>query len=292
MSTPAVFTTVAAMRAAVRAWRAAGERVALVPTMGALHAGHVSLVDLARSRADRVIVSIFVNPTQFAPTEDFSRYPRTLDADVAKLAGRADGVLHPHVDEMYPEGFCTTVSLQGPAVAGLEDRFRPTHFAGVATVVAKLLLQALPDIAVFGEKDYQQLAVIRRMVHDLDIPTEILGGPTLRDADGLALSSRNVYLTPPERAVAPTLHRALQVAAAALSAGHASAPVLRQARETVTAAGFEVDYLELRDAASLAPIETVVGVEGRLLVAARLGKTRLIDNIAVAPHILGVAKLV
>jgi pantoate--beta-alanine ligase len=292
MSKVAVFTTVAAMRAAVKAWRAAGERVALVPTMGALHAGHVSLVELARQRADRVIVSIFVNPTQFAPNEDFARYPRTFEADLARLDGRADAVFHPAADEVYPEGFCTTVSLGGPAVAGLEDRFRPTHFAGVATVVAKLLLQALPDVAIFGEKDYQQLAVIRRMARDLDIPVEILGGPTLRDTDGLALSSRNAYLTPQERAAAPVLHQALSRAAQGLTAGLAAAPVLQEARDLVTGAGFELDYLELRDAGSLAPIADVEGAEGRLLVAARLGRTRLIDNLAVDPHIQADPKLV
>jgi pantoate--beta-alanine ligase len=292
MSEPRIFSTVADLREAVRGWRMAGDRVALVPTMGALHAGHVSLVELARTQAERVVVSIFVNPTQFAPNEDFARYPRTLEADLATLGGRADGILHPDAREMYPEGFCTTVSLMGPAAAVLEDRFRPTHFAGVATVVAKLLLQAQPDVAVFGEKDFQQLAVIRRLVRDLDIPVEVLGAPTLRDADGLALSSRNVYLSAPERDLAPLLHRTLGALASTLTAGGDAASLLQAARETLTTAGFDLDYLELRDAATLAPIDGVRDAEGRLLVAARLGKTRLIDNVAVAPHISGHGKLV
>ena len=290
--TVAIFQTVSEMRAAVRGWRAAGQRVSLVPTMGALHAGHVSLVELARTRADRVIVTIFVNPTQFAPNEDFSRYPRTFEADLQMLGGRADGIFHPDVAEMYAEGFATTISLQGPATAGLEDRFRPTHFSGVATVVAKLLLQALPDVAIFGEKDFQQLAVIRRMVRDLDIPVEITGAPTMREADGLALSSRNVYLSAQERAAAPALQRALQEAAANLRAGMVGAEALDRARKAVTSAGFELDYLELRDAASLGPVGADAASNGRLLVAARLGKTRLIDNSPVTPHIQGAAKLV
>ena len=293
MTNPAIFSTVADLRAAVRDWRARGERIALVPTMGALHAGHISLVELAKTRAERVLVSIFVNPTQFAPNEDFSRYPRTFEADLDKLraAGTA-GVLYPDIGEMYPAGFCTAISLEGPATAGLEDRFRPTHFAGVALIVAKLLLQALPDVAIFGEKDFQQLAVIRSMVRDLDIPVEILGAPTMREADGLAMSSRNVYLSAQERAAAPTLHRSLREAADALLAGGAPATVLAKARAKVTAAGFALDYLELRDAASLAPLEALAGSVGRLLVAARIGKTRLIDNIAVTPRMSDAPKSV
>ena len=293
MTNPDIFSTVADLRAAVRGWRAKGERIALVPTMGALHAGHISLVELAKSRAERVLVSIFVNPTQFAPTEDFSRYPRTFEADLDKLraAGTA-GVLYPDVAEMYPEGFCTSVTLEGPATAGLEDRFRPTHFAGVALIVAKLLLQALPDVAIFGEKDFQQLAVIRRMVRDLDIPVEILGGSTMREADGLAMSSRNVYLSAEERATAPVLHRSLREAAAALLAGASPAAVLEKARADVVGAGFALDYLELRDSGSLAPLEALADREGRLLVAARIGKTRLIDNLAVGARMSDAAKSV
>ncbi|MGO9943377.1 MAG: pantoate--beta-alanine ligase, partial [Rhodoblastus sp.] len=201
---PQIFRDIASMRAAVAQWRAAGEKIALVPTMGALHAGHISLVQAAREKARRTIVSIFVNPTQFAAGEDFSAYPRTFDADLAKLAeARADGCFAPQPGEIYPEGFSTKVTPGGPALAGLEDRFRPDHFPGVALVVAKLLNQAQADFAFFGEKDFQQLAVIRRIVADLDIPTRIFGVETLREADGLAMSSRNIYLEAEERAQAP-----------------------------------------------------------------------------------------
>jgi pantoate--beta-alanine ligase len=212
---------VASLRRALAGWRRAGERVALVPTMGALHEGHLALVRLARTEAEKVVVSIFVNPTQFAPNEDFSAYPRTLDEDLTKLAGLADLVFTPAADEMYPPGSATTVSVAGPATVGLEDRFRPTHFAGVATVVAKLLVQALPDVAIFGEKDFQQLKVIARMARDLHLPVSIRGGVTEREPDGLALSSRNRYLSPAERARAPRLHRALREGAAAIRAGAA-----------------------------------------------------------------------
>jgi pantoate--beta-alanine ligase len=272
MSAPAIARTVPELRALVAGWRAAGERVALVPTMGALHAGHVSLTRLARARAERVVTSIFVNPTQFAPNEDFGKYPRTFEADVEKLAASGvDAVYAPGAADMYPDGFATTVSLDGPARAGLEDRFRPTHFAGVATVVAKLFTQARPDSAVFGEKDFQQLAVIRRMARDLDLDVEIVGAPTVREPDGLAMSSRNVYLDAAQRATAPTLHRALTEAARRIAAG-----------EAFEKAGFELDYLELRDAASLAPPAADAAGPLRLLVAARIGATRLIDNLHAA----------
>ena len=219
---PALLPDIAALRSQVRLWRKAGESVALVPTMGVLHAGHISLVELAKTRAQRVVATIFVNPTQFAPTEDFSKYPRTLEADVAKLAeAGADAAFTPNAENMYPPGFCTTITLRGPATADLEDRFRPTHFQGVATVVAKLLLQALPDVAIFGEKDFQQLAVIRQLTSDLDIPVEILGGPTVREADGLAMSSRNVSLSEDERAAAPRLHRCMSKAAQRIHDGEA-----------------------------------------------------------------------
>ncbi len=269
------------MRAFVRARRMAGERIGLVPTMGALHDGHLSLVEVARRQAERVIATVFVNPTQFGPTEDFSRYPRTLAADREKLARvAADLVFAPAVEEMYPYGFCTTVALDGPAKADLEDRFRPSHFAGVATVVAKLLNQAQADLAVFGEKDYQQLLVIRAMARDLDIPTRIIGSPTLREPDGLAMSSRNVYLTAEDRARAPALHRALSEAARRISAGEEIDPAIGWAREAVASAGFGIDYIEARDA------ETLTRAEShdrpiRILAAARLGTTRLIDNVAV-----------
>ena len=277
-----VFRTVAHLRTQVRAWRAAGETVALVPTMGALHRGHVALIEEGRRRATRVIASIFVNPAQFAPTEDFAAYPRTFEDDLAKLAGvHTDGCFAPSVDEMYPPGFCTTVTLGGPATADLEDRFRPTHFAGVATVVAKLLNQAVPDVAVFGEKDFQQLLVIRTMARDLDMPVEIVGLPTVREADGLALSSRNVYLSREERAIAPSLHDALQVCASELRADVERSDAVAKARHAVERAGFAVDYIEARDANTLAPPANGVKGSLRLLVAAKLGRTRLIDNIGI-----------
>lgn len=279
MSEIGVLTSVDALRAQLARWRRAGETVALVPTMGALHAGHASLAQIAQRRARRVIVSIFVNPTQFAPNEDFSAYPRTFEADRAKLAEiGVDAIFAPQPAAMYPEGFATTVSLQGPAAAGLEDRFRPTHFAGVATIVAKLLIQTMPDLAIFGEKDFQQLAVIRQLARDLDLPVEIAGAPTLREPDGLAMSSRNVYLSAQERATAPILHRTLLEAARAIAAGEDAAAVLARGAETIAAHGFALDYLEWRDAASLgAPDRTRAS---RLLTAARLGRTRLIDNVA------------
>ena len=272
---------VATLRRALAGWRRAGERIALVPTMGALHEGHLALVRLARAECERVVVSIFVNPTQFAPNEDFSAYPRTLDEDLAKLAGLADLVFTPAADEMYPPGSATTVSVAGPATVGLEDRFRPTHFAGVATVVAKLLVQALPDVAIFGEKDFQQLKVIARMARDLHLPVSILGGATMREPDGVALSSRNRYLSPAERAVAPRLHHALQEGAAAIRAGAAPAEAAAEAAAALAASGFAVDYVAARDAETLEPVASPAAGPVRLLAAARLGRTRLIDNIAV-----------
>lgn len=272
---------VATLRAIVVAWRAAGERIALVPTMGALHAGHLSLVDAAKQRAGRTILSIFVNPTQFAPGEDFTAYPRAFARDVAAFAAAGgDLVFAPEVETIYPADFATTVLVGGPAKAGLEDKFRPDHFAGVATVVAKLFQQCRPDLAVFGEKDYQQLKVIARMVRDLDLGVEIVPAPTLRAKDGLALSSRNEYLSPEERARAPLLYAALLRCREALRNGSALETTLATARGTLATAGFAVDYLEARHAETLAPV-----VEGeapvRLLAAAQLGATRLIDNIAV-----------
>lgn len=210
MTTPPIVRTVPDLRARVAAWRAAGERVAVVPTMGALHAGHISLLDVARGRADRVIATVFVNPTQFAPHEDFDRYPRDEAADAAKLAAGGCNLLYaPDRSVMYPEGFSTVVEVAG-VTAPLEGAFRPHFFAGVATVVAKLLIQAGADVAVFGEKDYQQLLLIRRMARDLDLPVEIVGAPTLREADGLAMSSRNAYLSAEERAVAARLNVVLR----------------------------------------------------------------------------------
>lgn len=282
MSLPAILDTVADLRRQTRAWRAAGETIALVPTMGALHAGHISLVRLARTRAQRVIVTIFVNPTQFAPNEDFSKYPRTFEADRQKLTEvGADAIYAPQAIEMYPQGFATTVSLAGPALAGLEDRFRPTHFAGVATVVAKLQIQASPDIAIYGEKDFQQLAVIRQMTRDLDLPMDILGGETMRETDGLALSSRNVYLTEEQRRIAPLLNATMRESARRIRAGEDARAVLAQGRSVIADAGFALDYLELRDAVTLGAPDVASGVPLRMLVAAKIGATRLIDNIPV-----------
>jgi pantoate--beta-alanine ligase len=274
--------TIAVLRERIRGWRASGESVALVPTMGALHAGHLSLVDEARKRAVRVVVTIFVNPTQFGPTEDYAKYPRTLASDLVKLAeAETDLCFAPAADEMYPQGFATTVNVEGPAKADLEDRFRPEHFCGVATIVAKLLNQAQADVAVFGEKDYQQLLVIRRLARDLDIATQILSGPTLREPDGLAMSSRNVYLSARERAVAPTLYRELQICARSIAGGAPIDCAVAAARDAVAAAGFIIDYLEARHAETLARVESAWAEPLRLLVAARIGATRLIDNLAV-----------
>jgi pantoate--beta-alanine ligase len=275
--------TVVTLRRNVARWRDAGATVALVPTMGALHAGHLALVRLARRRADRVVVSIFVNPAQFAPTEDFSSYPRTFAADLALLAEeKADLVWAPQsVGVMYPDGFATRIVPEGPARAGLEDAFRPDFFKGVATVVAKLFTQTMPDIAVFGEKDYQQLKVVTRMARDLDLPVRVIGAPTVRERDGLALSSRNVYLTADERAVAPVLCRVLRLCAAKIAQVRPIATILSEGREAITRAGFALDYLEARHAETLAPVRSVKDGPVRLLVAARIGKTRLIDNIGV-----------
>ena len=273
---------VAELRRTVAGWRAAGERIGLVPTMGALHAGHMALVAAAQRQCRRVVVSIFVNPKQFAPAEDLSTYPRPIEDDLAKLtAAEADLVFMPPVEEMYPAGFATTIGLGGPA-RGLEGDQRPGHFDGVATVVAKLLIQAAPDIACFGEKDYQQLLVVRHMVRDLNLPLEIVGVPTVREPDGIALSSRNVYLSAEERRVAPTLNRVMREAAAAIVARAPPAPVLDRAIATLSEAGFSVEYLALRDAATLAPLADTPGHPARLLAAVHLGRTRLIDNIPVA----------
>ncbi len=279
----AVARSVAALREAVADWRARRESVGLVPTMGAIHKGHLALVEAARAGCGRVVASLFVNPKQFGPAEDFAAYPRDEAADLAAFEGAGvDLVFMPPVEEMYPAGFATTVHLEGPA-ADLEGAHRPGHFDGVATVVAKLLLQCLPDAAYFGEKDYQQLTVVRRLVRDLDIPVRIEGVPTVREADGLALSSRNVYLSPAERGIAPLLHRTLENAAAAIrQRPDAVATALARGLAALSAAGFAVDYLELRNADDLTAMARLTG-PARLLVAARLGRTRLIDNIPVAP---------
>lgn len=282
ISKPQVIRAIAPLRAWVSRVRAEGETVALVPTMGALHKGHLALVRLARRRADRVVVSIFVNPTQFGSTEDFSSYPRTWDADIAALSQLSvDAIWAPNVATMYPEGFAARIVPGGPADAGLEDKFRPHFFGGVCTVVAKLLLQVAPDFATFGEKDYQQLKVVTAMARDLDIPTRIIGLPTVREKDGLAMSSRNAYLSADERAIAPTLYRVLQNCAAQLTTGQSLAEVLGEGEAEIERAGFAVDYLEARHAETLAKIATMADGPVRLLVAAKLGRTRLIDNIAV-----------
>ena len=279
---PTIVRTVPALRRAIEGLRAKKATTALVPTMGALHDGHVSLVRLAKRRAKRVIVSIFVNPTQFAPTEDFGSYPRTWKADVAKLAAEGvDLIWNPDVKTMYPEDFATRIVPEGPATAGLEDRFRPHFFGGVATVVGKLFTQCRPDFAIFGEKDFQQLRVVTRMAGDLDLGVKVIGSRTVREHDGLAMSSRNVYLSPEERQVAPLLYRAMKESAKRLRAGDEVEAAMAVGRELITSAGFVLDYFEARHAATLAPIASLKGGPIRILVAARLGKTRLIDNIGV-----------
>jgi pantoate--beta-alanine ligase len=271
-----------ALQSALSAFRNTRQSIALVPTMGALHAGHLELVRLAQRRASRVVVSIFVNPTQFAPHEDLATYPRTFKRDVAALTKlKVDVVWAPGPIVMYPEGFATRVAPEGPALAGLEDKFRPHFFGGVATVVAKLFTQCRPDFAMFGQKDYQQLRVVTRMAKDLDLGVTVVGVPTIREEDGLALSSRNVYLSADERAAAPTLYRVLRQSAKRIKAGGATSKVLADGRKEIAEAGFAVDYLEARHAETLAPIAAKKDGPIRLLVAAKIGKTRLIDNIAV-----------
>jgi pantoate--beta-alanine ligase len=274
--------TIADLRSHIALWREAGERVGLVPTMGALHDGHLALVRAALAERDRVVATIFVNPKQFAPNEDLAAYPRREAADLAMLqAAGVALVFMPAVAEIYPPGFATTVR-----VAGLTDclcgAHRAGHFDGVATVVTKLLIQSLPDAAYFGEKDYQQLLVVRRLVRDLDIPVQIAGVPTVREADGLALSSRNAYLSPEERRTAPELARGLRRIAAALSAEPDAV-----ARETARGiadleeAGFTVDYLEIREAETLAPVTAEIAAPARAFAAVHLGRTRLIDNLPI-----------
>lgn len=279
---PRVAKTVKAVREAVADWRKRKQPVALVPTMGALHAGHISLVKAARRSAKRVVVSIFVNPTQFGPNEDFARYPRTFESDLDQLAeAGVDLVFAPDVAEIYPPGFSTKVVPEGPASVGLDDKFRPGHFEGVATVVAKLFTSVTPDIAIFGDKDYQQLQVIKTMARDLHLPVKVIGTPIVREKDGLALSSRNAYLSLNERSAAPALYAALKEAAKAIAGGAPVEAALSRGRTRIAAAGFKLDYLEARDAATLAPPDPSRKSKIRLLVAARLGKTRLIDNVPV-----------
>ncbi len=277
-----IASTIFAVRQQVEAWKRDGHKVALVPTMGALHAGHVSLVRAARRRRAKVVTSIFVNPTQFAPTEDFSKYPRTFDSDCAMLAdAQCDLVYAPTPAEIYPDGFATTIALAGPAKAGLEDAFRPTHFEAVATVVAKLFTQVRPDIAIFGEKDYQQLMVVTRMARDLDLGVRVIGAPTVREKDGLAMSSRNRYLSPDERARAVLVPDSLKAAIAAIRSGTMPDAAAASAAAQLTAAGYVVDYVAVRNAQTLAPVSGLQDGPLRILIAAKLGRTRLIDNMAV-----------
>lgn len=283
MSGVPIVRTKAELRRIVSGWRAAGDRIAVVPTMGALHEGHMSLVRAALAAAERTIVTLFVNPKQFNNPEDLAKYPRTEQADAALLAPvGADMLYAPNAEEIYPAGFATTVSVTGVS-EGLCGAHRPGHFDGVATVVAKLFLQTGADLGFFGEKDFQQLHVVRRMASDLDIAIEVVGCPTVREADGLALSSRNVRLTAAERTIAPRLARILTSTSERLAWGTDAAPILDAARAEIMAAGFrDVEYLELRTEADLAPIAQV-DRPARLLVAAWLGDVRLIDNVRVAP---------
>jgi pantoate--beta-alanine ligase len=277
-----IVRTIPALRRAVARWRDKGETIALVPTMGALHAGHLSLVKLARRRGRRVMVSIFVNPAQFAPNEDLASYPRTFDDDAAALGeAGVDLIWAPAVETMYGRDFATRIVPEGPAKVGLEDAFRPHFFAGVAIVVSKLLIQCAPDVAVFGEKDFQQLKVITRLALDLDLPVKIVGAPIVRERDGLAMSSRNAYLSAAERAAAPALYRVLTQCAAAIKRGEHLPRVLDDGSAEIESAGFRVDYLEARNAETLGKVASAADGPLRLLAAARIGQTRLIDNVAV-----------
>ena len=278
---PKLVRTIAALRRETARWRAEGLTYAVVPTMGAIHSGHTHLVTEGLKRADRVITTIFVNPKQFAANEDLGKYPRDEDGDVRKL-GKAGThlIFSPTPDEMYPAGAATTITLTGPAKVGLEDRFRPHFFDGVATVVAKLFIQTGADFAMFGEKDYQQLKVVTRMASDLDIPIEVIGVPTVREDDGLAKSSRNVYLTKTERQQAITIYRSLQTAAERIRSGINPQSATRSATRMLMAQGFKVDYVTARNAESLA-IPQHRNEPLRLIAAAWLGKTRLIDNVGV-----------
>jgi pantoate--beta-alanine ligase len=276
--------TIADLRSHIAPWRKSGQRVGLVPTMGALHAGHMALVRAAQDECHSVVVTIFVNPKQFAPSEDLNLYPRREATDLQMLrSAGVDLVFIPAVEEVYPPAFSTTVRVAG-LTEGLCGEHRSGHFDGVATVVTKLLIQALPDAAYFGEKDYQQLMMVRRLAHDLDIPVRIVGVPTVREADGLALSSRNAYLSPAERRIAPSLARTLQrIADAVAQRPGAVALELAGGLTELETAGFAVEYLEIRDAETLAPVTAEMVADSRVFAAVRLGRTRLIDNMPIAP---------
>ena len=280
-----VVRTIKDLRKQIAKWREAGKSSALVPTMGALHDGHLSLVKLAHKQADRVVVSIFVNPAQFAPTEDLARYPRDEAGDLAKLDSvDVDLVWAPSVAEMYGPSFATRIVPEG-AAEGLEGEFRPHHFGGVATVCCKLFSQVTPDVAIFGQKDYQQLCVLKQMVRDLNLPLELIGAPTKRETDGLALSSRNAYLTADERKIAPALYKTISELAEAVAKGADIAATTASAKSKLLAAGFKkIDYIEVRTAETLSALATTTAPKGqdlRVLAAAHLGKTRLIDNVGV-----------
>jgi pantoate--beta-alanine ligase len=280
-----IVRTVAELRAQVAAWQAAGDEVALIPTMGALHDGHLTLIKLGQTKARRTVASVFVNPKQFAPHEDFDAYPRGEAIDAEKLASvGCDLMFAPKASEMYAPGFSTAINVSGVSEP-LEGAARPQFFGGVATVVAKLLIQSQADYAVFGEKDYQQLQVIKRLVKDLDLPVEIVSAPTARAEDGLALSSRNAYLSAEERTIATALPQALRAAAQAVAAGGRIDEAEAAGKAALTAAGFgQIDYLDIREASDLSKLGPgpIGDAQGRILVAAWLGKTRLIDNMPVA----------
>jgi pantoate--beta-alanine ligase len=279
----AVVRTVKDLRAEVAKWRQSGDPVALVPTMGALHAGHLSLIAVAKGHAGRVVASIFVNPAQFGPKEDFKRYPRDEAGDIEKFTqAGVDLVFIPGTEEMYPAGFATRVSVPS-LTEDLCGAARPNHFEGVATVVTKLLLQCAPDAAVFGEKDYQQLLVIKRLVSDLNILVQIVSGPIVRETDGLALSSRNAYLSPAERKTAPILHQVLSEAAEALANGEGCDAASSAGRFKLEGKGFRVDYVAIRDPETLAPLSGPIRGPARVMGAVHLGSTRLIDNVPTAP---------
>jgi pantoate--beta-alanine ligase len=271
------------LRQSVQQWRRRGHKIALVPTMGGLHDGHLSLVRLAKQEASKAVVSVFVNPTQFAPHEDYDAYPRNEERDWHKLlSAQADAMYAPDVHDIYPHDFATRVEVAGVAQT-LEGISRPHFFSGVTTIVTKLFMQCLPDIAIFGEKDYQQLLVIKQLVRDLNFPIAIIGAPIMRESDGLAMSSRNVYLDAAERGVAHQLYAVLSDMAQDLASGRAIKDTVRQGWARLEKAAFRVDYLEVRDAETLLPVESTVETPARVLAAAYLGRVRLIDNIAVVP---------
>jgi pantoate--beta-alanine ligase len=278
---PGTVRTIAALQARTAEWRHERRRIGMVPTMGALHAGHVALIREAQRKTDRIVVTLFVNPAQFAPSEDLAAYPRDEEADLRVLEELGvDLLFAPTAAEMYPAGFDTKVIVGGPAI-GLESEFRPHFFVGVATIVAKLLLAGLPDRAFFGEKDYQQLLVVKQLVRDLNVPTEIVGCRTVREPDGLALSSRNAYLGAKERERAAGLHATLLRASERLGSGDRPAAVLAEAKRALAEMGFEVDYFEARNADTLGPVRDWNREPVRLLAAAEIGRTRLIDNVGV-----------